>query len=299
MRKQRRSGSSQLQARLAERILTHAKDQGFAAGAWLSENALAQAFGVSRTPVRGALAVLSKNGLVDAVPRRGYVLKRPVRDRDLEPYSALESNDDQLVERIAADRFADRLPDQVSEADLMRRYGIARGALMRVLTRMANDGVLERCDGHGWRFLPTLDSPQLHDESYRFRLLIEPACVLEPTFHLDTGRAQRLRARHQELLSGGLKQVSSVKFFDLNAEFHEFIALSSGNRYLHHAVVQQNGLRRFFSYHWTYGAERMRDSCNEHIAILDQLLAGDQEQAATLLRLHLLGASRLRPRFGS
>src|SRR5262245_5783168 len=135
MRKQRRSGSSQLQARLAGRILTHAKDQGFAAGAWLSENALAQAFGVSRTPVRGALAVLSKNGLVDAVPRRGYMLKRAVRDRDLEPYSTIESNDDQLVERIAADRFAGRLPDQVSEADLMRRYSIARGGLMRVLTR--------------------------------------------------------------------------------------------------------------------------------------------------------------------
>jgi DNA-binding GntR family transcriptional regulator len=237
--------------------------------------------------------------LVDAVPRRGYMLKRPVRDRDLEPYSTLESSDDQLVERMAADRFAGRLPDQVSEADLMRRYGIARGALMRVLTHMAHDGVLERCDGHGWRFLPTLDSPQLHDESYRFRLLIEPACVLEPTFHLDSARAQRLRAQHQELLSGGLKQVSSVKFFDLNAEFHEFVAFCSGNRYLHHAIVQQNGLRRFFSYHWTYGAERMRDSCNEHIAILDQLLAGDEEQAAALLRLHLLGASRLRPRFGS
>lgn len=43
MRNKRRTSSGQLQARLAERILTHAKVQGFAVGAWLSENALAQA----------------------------------------------------------------------------------------------------------------------------------------------------------------------------------------------------------------------------------------------------------------
>jgi DNA-binding GntR family transcriptional regulator len=226
-------------------------------------------------------------------------LKRAVRDQDIEAYAPMDSEDDQLAERMAADRFAGSLPDQVSEADLMRRYGVARSALARVLNRMAQDSVLERRDGHGWRFLPTLDSTQLHDESYRFRLLIEPAGVLEPTFCLDTARAQRLREEHLALVAGGLKQVSSVEFLDLNADFHEFIAACSGNRFFHQAIINQNRLRRFFSYHWTYGAERMRDSSNEHVAILDRLLGGDRDQAATLLRLHLLGASRIRPRFGA
>jgi DNA-binding GntR family transcriptional regulator len=291
--------SSRLQARLAGRILTHAKDHGFGPGAWLSENALAQAFGVSRTPVRGALAVLSKRGLVNAVPRRGYVLKRAVRDQDLEPYADTDNQDDRLVERMAGDRFSGSLPDQVSEADLMRRYGVARGALARVLNRLSQDSVIERRDGHGWRFLPTLDTTQLHDESYRYRLLIEPAGVLEPTFRLEIARAQRLREEHLALLAGGWKQMSSVKFFELNASFHEFVALCSGNRFFHQSIVHQNRLRRFFSYNWVYGAERMRESSNEHVAILDRLLGGDREQAATLLRLHLLGASRIRPNFAA
>jgi DNA-binding GntR family transcriptional regulator len=42
----------------------------------------------------------------------------------------------------------------------------------------------------------------------------------------------------------------------------------------------------------------MRISCEEHLAILDALIAGDRDQAATLMRLHLLGASRVRPKFG-
>src|SRR3977135_2424110 len=101
----RRDGSS-LQARLAGRILIHARGRGFGPGAGLSENALAQAFGVSRTPVRGALAVLSTRGLLNVVPRRGYILKRAVHDQDLEPYADFASDDDRLGQRLAADRFS-------------------------------------------------------------------------------------------------------------------------------------------------------------------------------------------------
>src|ERR1700760_1940870 len=289
--------STGLQVRLAGRILIRARERGYGPGAWLSENALAQTFGVSRTPVRGALAVLSKRGLLNVVPRRVYVLKRAIRDQDLEPYSDLASEDDRLVQRMAADRFSGELPDTVSETDLMRRYGVARGALARVLNSLVLDNVIERRSGHGWRFLPAMDATQLHEDSYRFRLLIEPACVLEPTFRLDKARAQRLRQSHVELLSDGLEKLSSGKFFELNAEFHEFVASCSRNRFLEQAVIHQNRLRRFFSYIAVFAPERMGVSCSEHVAILDRLIAGEREHAATLLWRHLLGSSRVKPRF--
>jgi DNA-binding GntR family transcriptional regulator len=297
MTAKRRADSSNLQTRLAGRILIHVKERGYGPGAWLSENGLAQTFGVSRTPVRGALAVLSKRGLLNVVPRRGYVLKRALRDQDLEPYSDLASEDDKLVQRMAADRFSGELPDNVSETDLMRRYGVARGSLARVLNGLVLDNVIERRSGHGWRFLPAMDATQLHEDSYRFRLLIEPACVLEPTFRLDKARAQRLRQIHVDLLSDGLEKLSSGKFFELNAEFHEFVASCSRNRFLEQAVIHQNRLRRFFSYIAVFAPERMRVSCSEHVAILDRLMAGEREHAATLLWRHLLGSSRVKPRF--
>jgi DNA-binding GntR family transcriptional regulator len=296
MSERTRAASTSLQARLAGRILIHARERGFGPGAWLSENALAQPFGVSRTPVRGALAVLSKRGLLNVVPRRGYVLKRAVRDQDLEPYADFAGEDDRLLRRMAADRFSGCLPDQVSEADLMRRYGVARGALARVLNGMVQDNVIERRSGNGWRFLPALDAMQIHEDSYRFRLLIEPACVLEPTFKVDKARAQRLRQTHVALLADGLEKLSGSKFFELNAEFHEFVASCSHNRFLKQAVVNQNRLRRFFSYISVPAPERMRVSCSEHVAILDRLLVGEREHAATLLWRHLLGSSRVRPR---
>jgi DNA-binding GntR family transcriptional regulator len=293
----RRPAQSGLQARLAGRILIHARERGFGPGAWLSENALAQTFGVSRTPVRGALAVLSNRGLLNVVPRRGYVLKRAVREQDLEPYADFASEDDKLVQRMAADRFTGTLPDNVSETDLMRRYGVARGALARVLNGMVQDNVIERRSGNGWRFLPAANSTQLREDSYRFRLLIEPACVLEPSFRLDKARAQRLRQTHVALLAEGLEKLSSIQYFELNAEFHEFVAACSRNRFLEHAVIHQNRLRRFFGYIAVLRPEQMRVSCSEHVAILDRLMAGEREHAATLLWRHLSGRSRFQPCF--
>jgi DNA-binding GntR family transcriptional regulator len=241
--------------------------------------------------------VLSKRGLLNVVPRRGYVLKRAIRDQDLESYSDLASDDDKLVQRMAADRFSGDLPDSVTETDLMRRYGVARGALHRVLNSLVQDNDIERRSGHGWRFLPAVDAAKLHEDSYRFRLLIEPACVLEPTFRLDKPRAQRLRQVHVDLMSDGLEKLGSSRFFELNAEFHEFVASCARNRFLEQAVIHQNRLRRFFSYITVFTAERMRVSCSEHVAILDRLIAGEREHAATLLWRHLLGASRVKPRF--
>ncbi len=297
MGQKRRSSTSSLQARLASRILIHARERGYGPGAWLSENALAQTFGVSRTPIRGALAALSTRGLLNVVPRRGYVLKRAVRDQDLVPYAEFAGEDEKLVQRMAADRCAGALADSVSETDMMKRYGVGRGTLARVLNQMVQDNIIERRNGHGWRFLPAPDATQLSQDSYRFRLLVEPACVLEPTFRLDKARAIRLRQTHAALLEEGLEKLNSIQFFELNAEFHEFVAACSHNRFLEQAVINQNRIRRFFSYIAVFATERMRVSCSEHVAILDRLMAGEREHAATLLWRHLLGSGRIRPRF--
>lgn len=57
---------------IRERIFTHE----LAPGAALDEAALAQGYGVSRTPVREALKVLAHEGLVQLEPRRGCCVAR-------------------------------------------------------------------------------------------------------------------------------------------------------------------------------------------------------------------------------
>src|SRR5579871_407280 len=124
---------SRLQAHLTGRILAHVREQGIVVGSWLSENSLAHAFGVSRTPIRGALATLTKLGILGAVPRKGYLLKRPVSEQDLQAYDGAADDDERIIEHVAADRLAGVLPDLVSETNLLRRYRLTRRTLARVL----------------------------------------------------------------------------------------------------------------------------------------------------------------------
>jgi DNA-binding GntR family transcriptional regulator len=65
------------------------------------------------------------------------------------------------------------------------------------------------------------------------------------------------------------------------------------NRYLLVAIQQQNRLRRFSNYDWTFGHARAVVSCREHLAILDRLEAGKRDAAVTLMRRHLDGAAKL------
>jgi len=65
--------------RLRQRIFAHELKPG----TWVDEQALAEDYGISRTPLREALKVLASEGLVTLKPRRGcYVTEISERDLD-------------------------------------------------------------------------------------------------------------------------------------------------------------------------------------------------------------------------
>lgn len=281
------------QARLANQIVSYIRTKALPAGSHLPEQALSRRFHVSRTPVRAALALLTSQGVIEHRPNRGYFTRRDASRVD--PTDLPISDEEKVYLKIASDRMTRKLPDQVSEADLMRRYGTARSVLSRALQRLVREGLVEKRPGRGWAFAPVVDSEEAHDESYRFRLSIEPAALLEPDFRLDEERAARSRAAHQALLSESPRDVSAIDLFEMNAEFHELLAASSGNRFFLQAVKQQNRLRRFANYRWVYGPTRPLEAAREHLAILDALETGDRFWASSLLRRHLEISSGLTP----
>lgn len=261
-----------------------------AIGQRLSEHRLAKALNVSRTPVRTALGYLRALGIADWAAGSGYRLAKPSEDLPtLAPGTATDAADVLLAE-IAGERTAERLPDQASEADLMRRYGVPRPTLLRALNKLAEVGLAERNAGYGWRFVPIGRSREVRHESYRFRMIIEPTALMEPTFRIDPAWIAHMREAHQATMVAEWRPGSSVAFFEMNAAFHEGLAAASGNRFILASVQQHNRLRRLDNYDWVYGVERVLASLIEHLAILDQIERGDLEVASILLRRHLSGA---------
>ncbi len=94
--------------RLRERIFSHELQPG----TWVDEQALAEQYGISRTPLREALKVLASEGLVTLKPRRGcYVTEISERDLD-EVFSVMALLEGECARQLvgrASDRDLDRL----------------------------------------------------------------------------------------------------------------------------------------------------------------------------------------------
>lgn len=91
--------SEQVAGELRERILAGR----LAPGAHLQEIPLSQELGVSRTPVRTALAELAAEGLLDYRPKRGYTV-RGFTVGDIEMAHEVRSNLEGLACRLAAEK---------------------------------------------------------------------------------------------------------------------------------------------------------------------------------------------------
>ena len=76
-------GERALYEQVAERLRAGILGHIMAPGSWIDEQALATAYGISRTPLREALKVLASEGLVTMKLRRGaYVTEVSARDLD-------------------------------------------------------------------------------------------------------------------------------------------------------------------------------------------------------------------------
>ncbi|GAB2965820.1 FCD domain-containing protein [Amycolatopsis acidiphila] len=201
--------------------------------------------------------------------------------------TAVTAPDEELYLRIAADRLDGVLPDRVTESALGRRYRLTAAQLARVLRRISAEGWLERLPGYGWRFRSLPTSQMSCVDSYRFRLLIEPAALLEPGFVLDRAGVERVRAEQTGPAAGGAAAVGNAELFARNREFHETIVACCGNTFFIDALRRTDDLRRLIEYRRSLPRDRAAVRCREHVEIADLLLAGRRAAAAERLRLHL------------
>lgn len=285
-----------LQTRVVREIVALVRREGRRAGEHLPEIQLATQIGTSRSPVQAALRHLSSLGVVQQDVNRGFFIAKDAKD--WAPIAAKFSSlpDDPLYLAIAEERQSGRLPDEVSEAELMRRFKVARSTLRKVLSRIGEEGWIVPCIGNGWAFQNMMESPEAYEESYFFRQTIEPSGILSPSFNLVRHEMEQLRREQQQIVDGGFKTMTPIELFEANSRFHETLANWSGNRFILQSVKRVNQLRRLIEYRQASQREPRQTQAQEHLAILDALANLDHTQAAYLLRGHLDGARRAKVR---
>ena len=275
---------------LATRIVEHVRRENFSVGQRMTEMALAQALGVSRSPVRKALQFLADNQIVTTSASRGFELTKPVLELVDLALGADRTPDEEAYLRLANDRIHGQLPDELVETDVMLRYGLSRVQVQRILNRMAREGMVERKPGRGWLFRPLLTGALQHRQSYRFRMILEPGAILEPGYRVDPLELEKCRREQEELLDGGIERCTPAELFRAGVHFHETVVAGAGNPFLLDAVQGINRMRRVVEYGTRLDRSRLYQQCTEHLTLIRLLTAGERMEAAHFLREHLNGA---------
>jgi DNA-binding GntR family transcriptional regulator len=281
------TGKREMTEGLAAQILDHIQAAGLASGTHITAQDMAERFSVSRFPVGQALQLLASKGVLTHEPHRGYFVS-DVPATSARALGLVERDDlSKAYFRIADDHLHGRLPDPASEVYLREHYGLSRAQLSAVLSRIAQEGWAERRQGYGWSFSPMLTTPESLEQTYRVRLALEPAALLEPTYHLDSETAARCRDAEMRLLAGGIETDSADALHERGVRFHEAIIGASGNPFFLETIRRINRVRRLLSYRSMIDRSRYRRQCEEHLQILDLLEAGKNKDASRALRLHL------------
>jgi len=230
---------------ISAQIITLIQTEDWPVGTHLRAQPLADRLRVSRSPVNEALQLLEDKGILRRERNRGYFLNRGAGDIPAELLQEVGMSEaDASVTayfKIAEDRLQGRLPDTFSEASLKARYQLTPAQLTAVLTRIAQEGWAERKPGYGWAFSSMLTTPDSLLQSYRLRLALEPAALLEPGYRLDPQVLQRCRAAEQQLLDGGIGSATADELHERGVYFHESLVEASGNAFFIDTIRRVTG----------------------------------------------------------
>jgi DNA-binding GntR family transcriptional regulator len=258
----------------------------------LSTQGLADRFGVSRSPIREAMLLLAEKGVLRQETNKGFFVQAvpdnvPEEGIGDAPQAYEEIND---YHRIAEDWLTDRIPAEVTELMLRDRYDLTKAQLNDILLRAAREGWAERKQGYGWRFLPVAKTPEAFEQIYRFRMLIEPAAMLEPGFRLDRRVIDEQRRIQERMLEADIERLPAERLLHNGSLFHEELIRMSGNPFFHLSLVRVNRMRRLLEYRARLDRSRLFVQCKDHLEILTLLERGEVVEASFAMRRHLGGA---------
>lgn len=276
---------------IPKQIIELIKSEAWEAGSHLPAQMLADRLRVSRQPVNTALALLHEKGLLTRERNRGYFVATPLDEPVASIVARLGLAESDAVTnvyfQIADDLLKNELPQEFSEQLIKTRYGLTAAQLNAVLGRIAKEGWAERKPGYGWTFSNMLTTPDSLLQSYRLRLALEPAALLEPGYRLDPKVLEHLRETELRLLNGGIETASADELHDRGVRFHESLVEASGNPFFIDTIKRANRVRRLLSYRSMSRRERYPEHCRQHLNVLDLLAQDKNEEASAFMREHL------------
>jgi len=171
----------------------------------LDERRLAHDFGISRTPVREAMAQLEREGFVRSVPRRGIYVVRKTRREVIEmitAWAALESMAARLITEAAGDEDIAGLRRMFATfeggrlAAKLDEYSEVNIEFHQCIIRMSGNGVLIALAENLFTHMRMIRRKTIGEQDRAARSIRDHMNIIEALEARDTARAETLVRDH-------------------------------------------------------------------------------------------------------
>src|SRR5580704_9555941 len=171
----------------------------------LDERTLAQEFGISRTPVREAMAQLEREGFVRSVPRRGVYVVRKTRSEVIElitAWAALESMAARLITEHASDEQIVSLRKMFATFENGRlhakldEYSEVNTEFHQTIIRMSRNRVLIDLAANLFAHMRMIRRKTIGEDDRADRSIRDHMNIIQALEARDTARAEELVRQH-------------------------------------------------------------------------------------------------------
>ncbi|MCC7251528.1 MAG: GntR family transcriptional regulator [Hyphomicrobium sp.] len=171
--------------------------------AWIDERQLSERLGVSRTPVREAIAMLEQQGFVKSVPRRGImVVKKTKREviEMIQVWAALEGMAARLVTQRASDAEIARLRALYNEShkpeDHLSEYATANIRFHQTIIELTGSKLLAEMTESLLLHVRGIRQITIGREDLARRSIQDHLKIIEAIEKRDTELAEKLARDH-------------------------------------------------------------------------------------------------------
>jgi len=173
---------------------------------------------------------------------------------------------------------------RLTEEVLCEEFKVSRSPVREALGRLAENGLIDKRARHGYS-VRRMDLREI-DELYELRLALELA-VADKLCEtgMDEGRLTLLEERWRGIL-GRLPEPAENPA-DLDEEFHEVLASEAGNRQIQRTLRYVDKRIHFVRLADIISPERLRGTCEDHLAILRAIRERDAAGARAALRRNI------------
>ena len=181
--------------------------------------------------------------------------------------------------------------EQLKEAELAQRFNVSRSPVREALHRLAGDGMLTIIPNRGI-FVKEFDEKYIIDVLDLRRLLEQRALenLPEKLTPQIAGELTRMRGEMADLIRRSDTDLDTHATLDTS--FHNLIMDINDNTFISEVAAKISALNSMFRYISLQSDVRALESQQQHIEMIDAMLAGETDKSVAIYKDHIEGTKK-------